>query len=424
MTNPVNNNNQGSKYFSQVEAKQVESFSKKRKATESCELHQSKVSKTEYFKLDEFPIELTIQILKELNVRELINISYLNKDWHEFSNCDLVWKEIAIKIDSPFETGAEAKTIKQQAKDYIEDLKIKTRNIQKHSLAPKDIKDILSKNLIIENGILLNQFANSWSKFIIFCILANEIGDSDALERLNGVNTSGEIINLAKDFSVWFEKNKNELTQLQELDLSENEITSIPSEIWQLTQLRTLRLYGNQLISIPPEIGQLPLLKVFGLSGNQITTIPSEIGQLPQLRALDLSYNQLTIIPTEIGEWTTLLELDLSGNQIAAIPSEIGQLTLLENLDLSHNQLTTIPSEIGQLTLLEILDLYDNQLTTIPSEIGQLPQLRGLFLSDNQIETIQRDIDDWSQLKKHALSDNQRRIIEKEITLLSRLFDT
>ncbi|MCK4811313.1 MAG: leucine-rich repeat domain-containing protein, partial [Methanosarcinales archaeon] len=41
---------------------------------------------------------------------------------------------------------------------------------------------------------------------------------------------------------------------------------------------------------------------VLDLSGNQLTTLPLEIGELKSLTALDLSHNQLNALPPEIGE--------------------------------------------------------------------------------------------------------------------------
>ena len=413
MTNPINNNNN----------EQLEPFSNKRKANAPPKSHQRKISRIDYFKLDELPDDFKIRLLQKLDIHELINIGYVNKGWNELSNHNSVWKKIPKEIDCPFEIRAEAKPIKQQVKDHIEDLRIKVSNIQKHSMAPKDLENILSKNLIIENGSLLNQFVNSWSKFIVFYTLANVIGDTDAIERINRAKTSDEIINLAKEFSIWFEKNKNELTQLQQLHLNNNQITTIPSEIAQLTGLQRLYLYNNQITTIPSEIGQLTgLLKLY-LGSNQITTIPSEIGLLTQLQELGLYNNQITTIPSEIGQLTELKALHLNNNQITTIPSEIGQLTGLQGLHLGSNQITTIPSEIGQLTGLKALHLNNNQITTIPSEIGQLTGLKELHLDNNQITTIQKRINDWNQLKEHALSNDQTIVINREITRLSQLLN-
>ena len=61
------------------------------------------------------------------------------------------------------------------------------------------------------------------------------------------------------------------------MNLSGNELTSIPAEIEQLTSLRELNLGGNQLTTVPAEIGQLAALQVLYLGDNQLTSVPAEI---------------------------------------------------------------------------------------------------------------------------------------------------
>ena len=212
------------------------------------------------------------------------------------------------------------------------------------------------------------------------------------------------------------------LTNLEYLFLSFNDLTEIPAEIGNLTNLESLDLGGNELTGpIPPEIGNLTNLKYLELGGdrrlrplprlnlirNKLTSnelrgpIPPEIGNLTNLEYLGLDSNQLTgPIPAEIGNLTNLQRLNLHFNQLTGpIPAEIGNLTNLQRLYLSDNQLRgPIPAEIGNLTNLEQLNLgaifvggqfgyrNGNQLTgPIPAEIGNLTNLEELRLTNNDL---------------------------------------
>ena len=130
------------------------------------------------------------------------------------------------------------------------------------------------------------------------------------------------------------------------------------------------------------------------ISMNQLKTLPAEIGKLANLTTLDLSYNELKRLPAEIGKLANLTTLDLSINELKRLPAEIGKLTNLTLLDLSENQLKTLPAEIAELKNLTTLDLSGNQLKTLPAEIAELKNLTGLYLSDNPLESPPLDIAD------------------------------
>ncbi|KIC74908.1 hypothetical protein DB41_IB00410 [Neochlamydia sp. TUME1] len=206
----------------------------------------------------------------------------------------------------------------------------------------------------------------------------------------------------------WIEEQGKNIIKL-DLD-DELDLTILPPEIWQLSQLEWLNLSNNQLTTLSPEIGQLSQLQSLWLHNNQLTAIPAEIGQLTKLEVLNLGDNQLTAIPAEIGQLTKLQGLALGFNQLTIIPAEIGQLSHLHMLHLGDNQLTIIPAEIGQLSQLQSLDLSNNQLTIIPAEIGQLSQLTSLDLSNNQLTTIPASIGEFSWMALD-LSNNQLTVI-------------
>ncbi|GAP96358.1 leucine-rich repeat domain-containing protein [Leptolyngbya sp. NIES-2104] len=191
------------------------------------------------------------------------------------------------------------------------------------------------------------------------------------------------------------------------LDLSQQGLESLPSEIGKLTGLKILDLSGNQFTVIPEGIAQLTNLTRLYLSDNQITTISDTIAQLTQLMSLIglyLSGNQIRVIPDAIAQLTNLAVLHLSVNQITIIPDAIAQLTNLPELYLSINQITIVPDAITQLTNLIRLDLYSNQITEIPSSITSLPKLEELDLRRNPL-SIPKDIldSDSSTRERHKL---------------------
>ncbi len=133
--------------------------------------------------------------------------------------------------------------------------------------------------------------------------------------------------------------------------LSNNKLTSIPSEIVQLVNLQELYLSENKLTSIPPEIGQLVNLQILKLNSNKLTYITSEIKQLVNLQRLTLSDNKLKSIPPELGQLTNLQELYLSYNKLISIPTEIGQLVNLQELYLAGNPIDYLPPPIQRLLI-------------------------------------------------------------------------
>lgn len=62
----------------------------------------------------------------------------------------------------------------------------------------------------------------------------------------------------------------NAVTNLQMLDLSHNQLTTIDPEICQFTQLRVLYLHGNLITNINEvkKLSKLPNLKILTLHGN------------------------------------------------------------------------------------------------------------------------------------------------------------
>jgi len=85
------------------------------------------------------------------------------------------------------------------------------------------------------------------------------------------------------------------------LDLSGNQLTSVPAELWRLTALHWLVLSDNHLASVPKDIGGLTALGGLNLNNNKLTSVPKELGNVKSLTSLYLDGNQLTSLPSELG---------------------------------------------------------------------------------------------------------------------------
>jgi internalin A len=203
--------------------------------------------------------------------------------------------------------------------------------------------------------------------------------------------------------------------KLEELDLSDKQISKIPVEIVGLTSLQSLNFSNNQITEIPVEIGKLTSLQSLNISDNKITKIPVEIEKLTSLKFLNLSKNQITKIPKEIGKLISLQFLYLNKNEIIEIPKEIKNLTCLEFLHLNGNEITDIPKEIENLVSLQSLSLSSNKITVIPKEIEKLVSLQYISFWGNQIAEIPAVICRLIHLKKIILANNPIRNIPMEI---------
>ncbi len=99
------------------------------------------------------------------------------------------------------------------------------------------------------------------------------------------------------------------------LDLSGQNLTSVPHDVFERRKITTLDVSNNALKgALQAEVRQLQNLKVLDLSDNEFTGVPAEIGQLAKLEVLDLSNNNLSGLPYELGNLKNLKTLDLSGN--------------------------------------------------------------------------------------------------------------
>lgn len=143
--------------------------------------------------------------------------------------------------------------------------------------------------------------------------------NSNVPTSVNGIReTTGKTLDLRNQGLAEVDSNIYGKTDIVVLILSNNKLKSLKSEMGKMIKLEVLKLDHNLLEgSLIAEIRMLPL-KTLDVSHNKMTGIPAEIGQLNYLETLDYSYNNISAYPDEIANLKQLKTLNLTGNPLSA----------------------------------------------------------------------------------------------------------
>ncbi|KAE9449269.1 hypothetical protein C3L33_18843, partial [Rhododendron williamsianum] len=150
---------------------------------------------------------------------------------------------------------------------------------------------------------------------------------------------------------------------LESIDLSNNYLSSIPSEFMtycgMLGGLRGLNFSWNILSGSLPNFDGFLKLEYLDLSHNSLSrTISLQMDGLVSLKLLSLGYNQFSgSVPTHLGKSMVLERLVLYYNHfVGKIPEDIANYSNLIEIDLSYNNLSgSIPDRFRELPNLQVL---------------------------------------------------------------------
>ncbi|XP_021088806.1 leucine-rich repeat and calponin homology domain-containing protein 4 isoform X2 [Mesocricetus auratus] len=176
-----------------------------------------------------------------------------------------------------------------------------------------------------------------------------------------------------------------DLSDITQADLSRNRFPEVPEAACQLVSLEGLSLYHNCLRCLNPALGNLTALTYLNLSRNQLSSLPPYICQLP-LRVLIVSNNKLGALPPDISTLGSLRQLDVSSNDLQSLPVELCSLRSLRDLNVRRNQLSTLPDELGDLPLVR-LDFSCNRVSRIPVSFCRLRHLQVILLDSNPLQS-------------------------------------
>lgn len=138
----------------------------------------------------------------------------------------------------------------------------------------------------------------------------------------------------------------------------------------------TANLQGLALKDLP--ISDLQLhrdhLRILQLSRNDLTSVPEAIADLHELCQVDLCSNRFAHFPIHVLQLPRLERLDLSTNAIAKLPPEMASASMMSLL-VGKNQLTTLPPT------------WIGETEEDSNEFKQrLPSLLAVFIQENHID--------------------------------------
>ncbi|MFO7864636.1 MAG: leucine-rich repeat domain-containing protein [Salinivirgaceae bacterium] len=210
--------------------------------------------------------------------------------------------------------------------------------------------------------------------------IPNEVFGEDGITELY-LNTDNKITesNLYLSEEYWWE-----------VQHDNNTIGSLPADVVKLKQLEIIDLSGNDLHTLPKELGQLENLRELYLQNNCLATLPDSIVQLVNLEVLDLSYNSLENLPEDFNSLKKLRVLNLNSNALTRLPDSIGNLSNLEVLNIGNYDSNRIDPEV-----VECFQLQQNKFQYLPSSLVGLKKLQEVNIIGCGLPKIMEESVEW-----------------------------
>lgn len=135
------------------------------------------------------------------------------------------------------------------------------------------------------------------------------------------------------------------LPGVRNIKANNNKLITIPDISKTFRQLETLNLSRNNIIELNNiKFSNFIVLKTIDISRNNIESLPIEITKLVLLSTLLLQYNKLNNFPNNMNELLNLKYLDVSYNCLEYIGDKLEYIPKLETLNLSNNDNLNISS--------------------------------------------------------------------------------
>ena len=213
------------------------------------------------------------------------------------------------------------------------------------------------------------------------------------------------------------------MTNLQELNISKNELMNIPNEFIYLKSLKKLNISWNKLQTIPANLfsnmfsleelycnnnlltniqslnnytvfDSIQNLKILDLSYNQFQNYLI-FRQLPNLEKINISYNKLQDI-FGLSKCDKLYEIDCSNNDIHQFPMDFLAIRNLRALNVKGNELNNLPGLISLMDNLVEFNIEANPMRQVPNlkyaNLSQIKQYCESKLNNEDINNMPENL--------------------------------
>ena len=210
------------------------------------------------------------------------------------------------------------------------------------------------------------------------------------------------------------------LSNLEELDLSDNNITYFPEPIKAMKSLRRLYFFDTKMSELHFSSKDLPNLEYINLCYNNFEIFPTDLGNLKKLKTIKIWANNMSVIPNSIEKLEHVEELNLEMNNLDSFPKEFSKLKSLKILSLKNNKLDEKSIDIlYDIQSIEKLDIGENEIHSLSPKIKKLTQLKGFNISENLITEIPSEIKTLKKLEQLGLGGLPEMNWESTFSILS-----
>ena len=199
-------------------------------------------------------------------------------------------------------------------------------------------------------------------------------------------------------------------------------LETFPKELYTLADsLEILDLTDNNLSTLPDDLNKLHKLRILFVSNNQFKEVPSVLASCSNLTMIGFRNNQIdtfneNAVPLQT-QW-----LILTDNNLKKLPDSMGDLKQLQKCMLSGNKLSSLPKSMSKCHNLELLRIAVNKLTALPTWLLDLPKLSWLAYSGNPFCSKHPNCDtplnevSWEALElKEVLGEGASGLISKAL---------